>query len=541
MISSSISNVCNPARLNGMKFAREFGRAGTPFAPQMKCSRGISRERMRMLKQAYSSEKNRIKIKEFRNSYVVISGITATMLILFAEKVKLDSKSIDTAEENPLSTNEIRLGVHAPDQIFESSAIDDSSNKANHSNLNLPKIIFVGSGSSTGCPRPLCALLFPPNDDNHHLSPELKELQKQYASSCKVSRLASENDPRLNKNYRNNPSILISHFNQDDVQSEPEEEVLKAWLRDDNGNGLDTVIEKKQNNLSRMNRKNVIIDVGKTFREGSLRWLPPNRIHSLDAIVLTHGHMDSMGGLDDVRGFQKRHHHVDADTPAAVNTPGPKGGLEPIPVFLNQDTMNAVKRQFYYLVPKDTPELQADGRPYVKRLVAALDYRIVEDFEPFYAAGLKMIPLPVMHGEDMVCLGFAFSLKQPSYDQNGIYHERSINVVYLSDISRMLPATEKYIEQHLPPIDILVIDSLLQFNHNSTHQSMREAIQLAKRLGPDKVYLVGMNCDDFLPHDEMNQLLKEEIHDRDKDRMGQPAMEVFLAHDGLVLDFNEYR
>ena len=51
--------------------------------------------------------------------------------------------------------------------------------------------------------------------------------------------------------------------------------------------------------------KHVIIDTGKTFREGALRWLPRLGISSIDAIVLTHHYMDAAAGIDDVRGFQR--------------------------------------------------------------------------------------------------------------------------------------------------------------------------------------------------------------------------------------------
>ena len=53
-------------------------------------------------------------------------------------------------------------------------------------------------------------------------------------------------------------------------------------------------------------RHHVIMDVGKTFQEGALRWLPVHGIRSLDAIVLTRLHTDAAGaGSDDVRGFSR--------------------------------------------------------------------------------------------------------------------------------------------------------------------------------------------------------------------------------------------
>ena len=61
-----------------------------------------------------------------------------------------------------------------------------------------------------------------------------------------------------------NPSLLISHRNNDDDQT------------------FGTFGEEP------VPVRNVIIDCGKTFRETALRWMPANGIRSIDAIVLTH-------------------------------------------------------------------------------------------------------------------------------------------------------------------------------------------------------------------------------------------------------------
>lgn len=42
--------------------------------------------------------------------------------------------------------------------------------------------------------------------------------------------------------------------------------------------------------------KCVIIDVGKTMREALLKLLPNHGVKKVDSIVLTHGHMDAIGG-----------------------------------------------------------------------------------------------------------------------------------------------------------------------------------------------------------------------------------------------------
>jgi len=59
------------------------------------------------------------------------------------------------------------------------------------------------------------------------------------------------------------------------------------------------------------------------------------------------------------------------------------------------------------------------------------------------------------------------------------------------------------------------------------HYSMEQAIELAKVLRPKQCYLIGMDCDDFPPHDEINAQLKSKY-----------GGNIQLAHDGLVLDMS---
>jgi len=391
-----------------------------------------------------------------------------------------------------------------------------------------PKLLFLGSGSSTGCPKPLCALAFPDTRPNAYANagnndgdgygyscscrdttrtaisddgdPALAALQEQLGHTCRTSKLAAVGDPRHNKNYRNNPSLLISHQNNDD----------------------DTFGEEP------VPVRNVIIDCGKTFRETALRWMPATGIRSIDAIVLTHEHMDAVAGLDDVRGFQRRN---------------AGGAMESTPVFLSRETFEAIRKQFFYLVPTKDPfrahngkvvQQSSDGKAKVVRAVASLQYQLIESFgfQPFIAAGLRMVPLPVMHGEDLVCLGFAFTVNSSKAPQDiaGSKEDTEpksggLNVVYLSDISRMLPTTEAYILEKLPPTDVLIVDSLLVDRKHPVHFSLEQAIELARRLKPTKTFIVGINCDDFQPHDEANQELKK-----------IEGLDVQLAFDGLVID-----
>lgn len=266
-----------------------------------------------------------------------------------------------------------------------------------------PGLLFIGTGSSTGCPRPTCALFF--NAENVNASPGFNakskndEFLREMQKVCKVSSMATKGNPRLNKNYRGNPSLMIVHKNNDD-------------------GSIDAGNEDKL--------KTVVIDVGKTFTENALRWMPEHGLTSIDAVVLTHEHMDAIAGLDDLRGFQL----------LPVKDPTTGFPLQrPLSVFLSQTCLDMLKLQFFYLfsIVKSKQSnaagvtTLADGTK-INRHVSKLDFCAVESFKPFVAAGLRMIPLPVMHGEDLVCNGYAFSLDDIDDEDD------KLNIVYVSKV-----------------------------------------------------------------------------------------------------------
>jgi hypothetical protein len=115
-----------------------------------------------------------------------------------------------------------------------------------------------------------------------------------------------------------------------------------------------------------------------------------------------------------------------------LHTRNAKTGLPeqtPITVHLSETCLKALKSQFFYLFPKSAMQQAAgetvlpDGTS-VHRHVSKLDFSIVRGFKPFVAAGLRMIPLPVKHGEDLIANGYAFSLDGRN--------NKKTNVVYVS-------------------------------------------------------------------------------------------------------------
>ncbi|XLU78148.1 hypothetical protein S245_001569, partial [Arachis hypogaea] len=126
-----------------------------------------------------------------------------------------------------------------------------------------------------------------------------------------------------------------------------------------------------------------------------------------------------------------------------------------------------------YLVKKKLKEWQEIRR------VAQFSWNIiVEDCnQPFSASGLKLTPLPVMHGEDYICLGFLFGDKS--------------KVAYLSDVSR-IPAT---------------IDYVIATGSNKFHLCLPQTLETVKMLCPKQALLIGMNHE--FDHHQDNELLME--------------------------------
>ncbi|KAL0712691.1 hypothetical protein Bca4012_019669 [Brassica carinata] len=259
--------------------------------------------------------------------------------------------------------------------------------------------------------------------------PDFRCLLQPSDPPCRVCSQSLSLLPHLNPNYRCNTSLLIDYC--------CEEEDGRHYY--------------------------IIIDVGKSFREQVLRWFTCYKIPRIDSIILTHEHADAILGLDDIRSFQPRGSAIDTN---------------PLPVFLSQFTMESISTRFPYLVEKKVKQ--------VPRRVSQLDWRIIEEDcdKPFTASGLSFTPLPVMHGEDYVALGFLFGHKS--------------KVAYISDVSRIPERTEYAISKAgAGQLDLLILDTNIPF----------KALEIIKRLCPKRALLTGMTHD--FDHHEYNEMLAE--------------------------------
>ncbi|GMP73691.1 hypothetical protein ACSBR2_015248 [Camellia fascicularis] len=272
---------------------------------------------------------------------------------------------------------------------------------------------------------------------------------------CQVCFQSFSLPPDRNPNYRCNTSLLIDYCRSDGEHSY------------------------------------ILIDVGKTFREQVLRWFTFHKIPRVDSIVLTHEHADAVLGLDDIR---------------LVQPFSPTNDIAPTPIYLSQEAMDSVGVKFPYLIPKKLKEGQE------LRRVAQLDWKIIENDcqKPFVASGLELVPLPVMHGEDYISLGFLFGEK--------------CKVAYISDVSRILPTTEHYISKNSDQqLDLLILDTLYKKGSHNTHFCFPQTLDAVKKLCPKRALLIGMTHE-FDYHVD-NEFLREWSK-----REGIPVQ---LARDGL--------
>ncbi|HVW09248.1 MAG TPA: MBL fold metallo-hydrolase [Bryobacteraceae bacterium] len=207
----------------------------------------------------------------------------------------------------------------------------------------------------------------------------------------------------------------------------------------------------------------ILIDTTPDFRAQMLA----ARIPRLDAIVYTHDHADHILGLDDVRPFNYRQ------------------GV--IPLYAAANTLAAIQRVFSYAF---------DDRKHLQ-YVPKLDAHAIGD-EPFDAMGLRVEPIPVIHGKERI-YGFRFE-----------------NAAYLTDNSEV---PEESVAK-LGGLDVLFLDALRHKEH-PTHSTVAHAIETARRIGARRTFFTHMSHD--LKHEETERLLPEGMQ---------------LAYDGLEIEVN---
>ncbi len=196
----------------------------------------------------------------------------------------------------------------------------------------------------------------------------------------------------------------------------------------------------------------LVIDAGADFRQQMLT----HQVKRVDGLLITHGHKDHTGGLDDVRAFNwvlKK----------------------PIDIWARKDVQDIVKREFPYAFGDN----KYPGAP-------EINLRTIQD-DDIVIGSMRITPVNALHG-NLPVTGFrigAFS--------------------YLTDASRI--DTEEL--QKMKGSRAIIINALRQQQHHS-HFSLSEAVDILKYLAPEKGYITHISHQMGF-HSKVQQLLPENV------------------------------
>ncbi|MGN0032563.1 MAG: MBL fold metallo-hydrolase [Candidatus Limimorpha sp.] len=185
--------------------------------------------------------------------------------------------------------------------------------------------------------------------------------------------------------------------------------------------------------LIQTSQATICVDAGPDFRQQMLR----EKVHHLDAILITHQHKDHIGGLDDVRSFN-----------FLQNTS--------MPIYASAEAQEEIRREYSYaFVERD------------KLYPGAPTYNIkdIESDSPIIIKDLTIIPILMQH-YNLISYGFRIG-----------------KFAYLTDLS-VLPE-ESF--NKLNGVEYLIVEALGVKKHYS-HLCLSEAIDLANRLQVKKAW-----------------------------------------------------
>lgn len=227
----------------------------------------------------------------------------------------------------------------------------------------------------------------------------------------------------------------------------------------------------------------VLIDAGPDLREQALR----HGMKRLDAILFTHNHVDHTWGLDEVRRFN------------AIQD-------GPIDVYADAHTDAHLRRVYTHIFDRD--------RNVNDSFVATLIGHRVEPGRAFTVHGLRVMPVPLLHGK-LPVLGYR--LEAEGGDVVGV-GSGPLPLAYCTDVSALPPESWGM----LKGLETLVLDALRDRRH-PTHLTLDQALGIAERVDARRTYFVHMSHD--LGHAETMARLEASGH----------AARAGLANDGLTL------
>lgn len=189
-------------------------------------------------------------------------------------------------------------------------------------------------------------------------------------------------------------------------------------------------------------------------------------ISKVDAVVLTHAHMDHVAGFDDLRRFNTLNGEkvpCEPGDPLYRGLPYRIVG-KPMPCYAMVETIEQMHRIFPYISGKGG----ANGlfRPQIE----------FDSAEAFSVGSVRVERLMVEHG--FSCCGYLFS-------------EGGARIAYVSDCHELPDATLERVKG----VDVMVLNCLREREH-PTHLSLKRALGYLDRIAPKRAFFVHM-CHDL--------------------------------------------
>lgn len=196
----------------------------------------------------------------------------------------------------------------------------------------------------------------------------------------------------------------------------------------------------------------LLIDCGPDFRQQMLG----REFRKIDAVLLTHGHYDHVGGIDDLRPFCVF------------------GGVD---IYSDASTADILKHALPYC-------FCAHKYPGVPNI----SLHVISPHVGFQVGDLDVLPVTIMH------------------DKLPIFGYRVGDLLYITDM-KTVPDDEF---EYFKGVKVLVVNALRFDPEHHSHLTVSEALDFAAKIGAERTYFTHMGHDIGL-HSETNKVLPANV------------------------------